>query len=160
MLDIGGGTGAIANLLPSPCSYVCLDLDPVKLRGHWARRPAGVALLADATGVPIESGAVDLVLCTAMTHHLPAQALPRLFDESARVLKSNGRLVLLDAVWMPGRRVGRWLWKYDRGSFPHTAEVLSGAIADRFTVHHWESFAVYHEYVICVASARAGARPG
>lgn len=154
VLDIGGGTGSITKLLADSCTYVCLDLDPVKLQGFLAKRPTGIVLLADATEVPVQPEAIDLVLCTAVMHHLSARALRSLIEESARVLKPNGRLVMLDPVWKPERRIGRWLWKYDRGSFPRTAESLRSAIEERFTVLHWESFAVYHEYFICVAGPR------
>jgi hypothetical protein len=47
--------------------------------------------------------------------------------------------------------VGRFLWRYDRGSYPRTAEVIQAAIARRYTILSWERFMVYHEYVLCVA---------
>jgi SAM-dependent methyltransferase len=154
VLDIGGGTGSLATLLPASCAYLCLDLDPVKLRGFLAKRPGGVALCADAAAAPIPSRVFDLVLCTAVTHHLGAQELTALLAESARLLKQDGRMILMDAVWESERRMGRWLWKYDRGSFPRTAESLRSAIEERFTILHWESFGVSHAYFICVAGPR------
>ncbi len=95
-------------------------------------------------------------MCTMVTHHLSGSSLAQLVAESARVLKSGGKLILADAVWTPTRWTGRILWKYDRGSYPRTAEALRTAISEDYTITHWERFAVYHEYVLFEA-AKGGA---
>ena len=151
VLDIGGGTGSIGDLWSDSSKYICLDIDPLKLQGFSAKNPAGIALLADATRIPIADGTVDVVLCTNVTHHLTDGLLNRMIAESARVLKPTGKLVLSDAVWAPQRRVGRLIWRYDRGSFPRTAEVLRGVVSRHLKVEQWDQFAIWHEYFICIA---------
>ena len=150
-LDLGGGTGLLRSFWPPTCAYVCLDIDMLKLQGFLRRYPAGIALLSDATRVPLKSCSMDVVLCTFVTHHIPDALLAQLISESARVLKSGGKLILVDAVWAPARWVGRLLWKYDRGSYPRTAETLHATISNHCAITHWQRFAVYHEYVLCVA---------
>jgi len=151
VLDIGGGTGAVAAMWPATTKYICLDIDPLKLEGFLARNSQGIALQADATRLPIADDSVDVVLCNSVTHHLTDDLLRRMIAEAARVLSSQGKLVLTDAIWNEDRRVGKLIWKYDRGSFPRSAENLRAVIASHLTIERWDHFAVWHEYVICVA---------
>jgi ubiquinone/menaquinone biosynthesis C-methylase UbiE len=155
VLDIGGGTGSVGQMWNSSTKYICLDIDPVKLQGFAAKNPAGIALLADAAQVPIADESIDVVLCTNVTHHLPDGVLERMIGESARVLKRGGSFVLSDAIWAPGRRTGRLIWRYDRGTFPRTADVLRETISRRLAVRCWDQFAIWHEYIICVAQRAA-----
>lgn len=151
VLDIGGGTGSIAELWSKSSRYICLDIDPLKLKGFIAKNPTGVALLADATRIPIAAGTIDVVLCTNVTHHLTDPLFDRMICECARVLKPEGKLILSDAIWAPRRRAGRLIWRYDRGSFPRTAEVLREVISKYLSVEQWDQFAIWHEYIISVA---------
>lgn len=156
VLDIGGGTGSVGELWSDSSRYICLDIDPQKLEGFTAKNPTGIALLGDATRIPVAAGAVDIVLCTNVTHHLPDEALSLMMTECARVLAPGGKLILSDAIWAPQRRVGRMIWHYDRGSFPRTAEVLRNAVSAQLNIQSWDQFAIWHEYFICVASRKAG----
>ena len=151
VLDIGGGTGSVGELWSESNRYICLDIDPLKLRGFVAKNPTGTAMLADATSIPLADGKVDVVLCTNVTHHLTDEQLDRMIAESARVLRKGGSLVLSDAIWAPSRRVGRMIWKYDRGSNPRTPEVLRAVVSKYLKIATWDQFAVWHEYFIAVA---------
>src|SRR5258705_11896101 len=53
IVDIGGGTGNVRNLFGPDCRYVCLDVELPKLTGFRSKIPGGLAVLADATSVPI-----------------------------------------------------------------------------------------------------------
>ena len=156
VLDIGGGTGSVGQLWDRRTRYVCLDIDPVKLAGFAAKKAGGLALQGDATRIPIAGEAVDVVLCTNVTHHLTDPLLDRMVAESARVLKHDGKLVLSDAIWAPQRRAGRMMWRYDRGSFPRTADVLRAAVSRHLRVEAWDQFSIWHEYFICIAGGRGG----
>jgi ubiquinone/menaquinone biosynthesis C-methylase UbiE len=154
IVDIGGGTGSVAGLWSASSRYICLDIDPLKLDGFVAKNSGGTALLGDASRIPIADGSVDAVLCTNVTHHLTDELLARMLSECARVLAAGGKLILSDAIWAPDRRVSRTIWKYDRGSFPRTAEVLRRAVGQYLAVDTWDQFAVWHEYFICVAGRK------
>jgi ubiquinone/menaquinone biosynthesis C-methylase UbiE len=154
VIDIGGGTGAARAMWGEDSRYVCLDVDPLKLSGYVAKNPGGLALLADATDVPLIDGGVDAVVCTSVTHHLTDPLLDRMLAEAARVLKPAGRLILLDALWVEKLWAGRLLWKYDRGSFPRTGETLREAIARHFDIDTWDEFAVWHRYALIVGRPR------
>jgi ubiquinone/menaquinone biosynthesis C-methylase UbiE len=154
VVDIGGGTGAVRGLLARDCRYVCLDMEMPKLAGFRARVPNGLAVLGDATKIPLTSGCADLVVCKAVTHHLTESQLEQSLDESCRVLKQRGRFLLLDAIWNTTRIAGRVLWSLDRGSYPRTEEDLRSRMASKFEIEHWEKFAIYHEYVFGIGVRR------
>lgn len=150
-LDIGGGTGAVADHLAAAGRYVCLDIDWQKLDGFRRRNPAGIGIQADAACIPLADASVDLVLCNSVTHHLPEGVLQQMIAEAARVLKPTGTFILTDAVWKPTRWPGRLLWHYDRGSFPRPATYLKDALTAHLDVKQWHHFRVWHEYVIAVS---------
>ena len=154
VLDLGGGTGTVSVLFRSPSSYVCLDLDPLKLAGFRARRPGGLCLLADASRLPLPARSVDTVVSTFLGHHLADGLLARTLGEVARVLKPGGRFFFVDPIANPHRRISRALWWGDRGSHPRSAEDLRAFIERSLRIDSWEQFAVFHEYVLCVASPR------
>jgi ubiquinone/menaquinone biosynthesis C-methylase UbiE len=123
-----------------------------KLLAFRERVPDGLAVLSDASRMALASGSVDVVTCIAVMHHL-AGALPdQMMDEAFRVLRVGGRIVLLDAVMNRERKIGRMLWRLDRGAFPRTAEELREKLERRFCVTHWEQYAVYHEYAFGIGT--------
>jgi SAM-dependent methyltransferase len=154
-LDIGGGTGLGRQGIP--CRYICLDVDRARLKHFRRAASGGLALVADAAACPVRTAAVDAVLCIKLLHHLDDGQLAGVLDETARVLKPTGRLVLADAIWRDDRRLGRWWWTLDRGAHPRTAEAIRGSVSRHYVVTHWEelSLGVFHEFVICVARLRS-----
>ncbi len=153
VLDLGGGTGLNGRLLPKGSTYICLDSDPLKLAGFRTRQPTGMPLLGDATCAPIATSSVDVVLCTAVSHHIPDQFLPVLFAEAIRVLRPDGKFVFMDAV-LADRWCSRVLWHYDRGRYPKQADVLRNALTQVGQMLRWESFQVFHSYVIGIVQRR------
>jgi SAM-dependent methyltransferase len=152
VLDLGGGTGIYRGIWPEGCSHICLDLDPVKLQGYTNRDPRGSALLADGAYIPIRSDSINVIVCTAMSHHLPDAFFRQLLEESARVLSPSGVFLFLDAIWQPNRALSCLLWKLDRGSYPRTAEHLRDEISHYYQIYHSESFSVFHEYTLYVGA--------
>jgi ubiquinone/menaquinone biosynthesis C-methylase UbiE len=51
---------------------------------------------ADACATGLERGSFDLVTSTMLLHEMPAEALPRLFSEAARLLAPGGVVAFLD----------------------------------------------------------------
>lgn len=153
-LDIGGGTGLASDIGLTYKLHVCLDIDEAKLVGFRRNHPGGLAVLGDATRLPIQSGVADLVLCRAVSHHLDDAAVARLFAEAARALKPGGRFLFLDAIARPSRLRSRLLWRYDRGAFPRDAQNMRAMLERWFELESWRTFAVHHVYVIGVGTPR------
>jgi ubiquinone/menaquinone biosynthesis C-methylase UbiE len=152
ILDVGAGTGLNREVCPKNCKYICLDLDPVKLRAFQERYPDDSAVQADATSIPLEDNSVDAVLCTLVTHHLPKEVVPKFVAESHRVLKPSGRLIFVDAFWEPRNRVGQLLWRFDRGSYPHTRDELLTDISQKLRIVHQDHQRKLHDYLLVVGA--------
>jgi SAM-dependent methyltransferase len=155
LLDVGSAAGGFA--LRLGLKPVCLDIDPVPLHSLRRSGRSGDPVAGDATALPFRERCFDLTLCVAMSHHLSDRQLPLLVSELGRV--TRGHLVFLDAVRNDSRAISRWLWRYDRGRFPRTRDALVSSLESRFEILRFVDFAVYHQYVICIARPRPSAAP-
>lgn len=150
VLDVGGGTGLFRRHWPSPCRYICLDLEAPKLRRFRAVVPDGLAIRGDATVMPLATASIHAIICRVVAHHLSEELLEKVFKECRRVLKPNGTFLFLDAVSRPDRPISRFLWRLDRGAHPHSAEYFQSVLKKYFVVASQECFDVYHQYVFYV----------
>jgi ubiquinone/menaquinone biosynthesis C-methylase UbiE len=160
VVDFGGGTGLV-KASATGHRYVCLDLDPHKLRSFRAKHGDGLAILGNAIRCPIRTASSHAVVCTRMTHHLSDADLQSLLAEADRVTKPGGVLILADAV-RSKRLVSRLLWRIDRGSYPRTADAIRRALPPAYVVITQERFrlAIFHDFLLFVASRRLEATPG
>jgi len=104
MLDIGCGTGSLAVHCFWPGSpldcIVGLDLSENMLRKagekiNLLKLADKVSLtLGDAEHLPFSDNSFDLITCCNSFHHYPHQQ--RALNEMHRVLRKNGRLILID----------------------------------------------------------------
>jgi ubiquinone/menaquinone biosynthesis C-methylase UbiE len=154
VVDVGGGTGAGREAVPPGCSYICLDIDPLKIQGFVEKNPGHLAIVADATRMPLSDASLDAVIFMFVAHHLSEELLGDFLREAARVLKPAGSLIFADPLWEPRRWASRLLWRYDRGSCPRTAAKLRQIVSGSFEIAHWEEFAVWHAYVLAVGRPR------
>jgi SAM-dependent methyltransferase len=152
VLDVGAGTGLVVPLLPPSARYVWLDNDPAKLHGVRSTQRSLRGVLGDATRLGFRDRSVDLALCLAMSHHLADGELAAMLSELARVVR--GHLVFLDAVVVPGSIRSRVLWALDRGRHPRTLPALRAALERCFDIGTCEEYAVYHRYILCIATPR------
>jgi SAM-dependent methyltransferase len=152
VLDVGSASGGLATRIG--LRPICLDLDPrplVRLRRRAGRDPSS-AVAGDAARLPFPGAAFDLTLCAMVFHHLDDETVRRVVAELSRV--TAGRLLFLEPLRNEGRRISRLLWKYDRGRHPRSREELLALLGVAFELVDVREFAVYHEYVICLAAPR------
>jgi ubiquinone/menaquinone biosynthesis C-methylase UbiE len=152
LLDVGAGTGIFRKFVPESTSYIWVDNDPQKLSGYRRKQPRGFAALADGTYLCFGAKSIDYVLCVAVLHHLNDEQLGALFNELARVVRH--RVIVLDPIDCRDRMMSNVLWRYDRGSFPRTPDILRKAIEAKFKIEHVSYLTVYHRYMLCVGSPR------
>ncbi len=104
LLDVAAGTGRF--LASVKRNYPRLPVTGLDLSAAYLEK-AGEALerwswadlvLANAEILPFEDGAFDIVTSVYLLHELPAGARKRAAGEMARVLKPDGRLVLVDSL--------------------------------------------------------------
>jgi SAM-dependent methyltransferase len=150
VVDIGAGTGNFFDLLPLPGLYVWFDNDPVKLKGFKKKHSAALAVLGDASRMPIRDKSVDLALCVAVSHHLTDAELDGFLADAARI--SRRGLIFVDATRHPHSLVSWLLWKYDRGSNPRPVAQLRGMIQRHFNIELEECYRTFHRFFLCVAT--------
>jgi ubiquinone/menaquinone biosynthesis C-methylase UbiE len=98
VLDVGTGTGAIALAL-APVVREVVGLDESEERLALARdgAPENVSFQAgDATDLPFERGAFDLVTCVRTLHHVHRPEV--VIAELVRVTRLGGRLLVVDQL--------------------------------------------------------------
>ena len=100
LLDIGTGTGRIAELLASRAEHVvALDRSPEMLRlarAHLQALPPEQWELVhgDFSALPFEAGTFDTVVLHQVLHYAHEPAFP--LGEAARVCRPGGRVVVVD----------------------------------------------------------------
>jgi len=153
LLDVGAGTGNFRRFMPDSTRYIWMDNDAQKLSGFHRKQRSELSTMGDGTQLCFRDKSIDYALCAAVLHHLNDDALSRLVDELGRVVRH--RLIVLDPIQCSDRTVSNLLWKYDRGSFPRTAERIRAALRRRFELQHVGELTVYHRYILCVANPKS-----
>jgi SAM-dependent methyltransferase len=148
VLDLGGGTGLNRHLIHQTEHYLCLDLDFKKLTASLHRHEKNSSILADACEIPLLAHSVDLILLTAVTHHLPDIAIPTLFSEILRVLTPAGHFLLFDPVIDAHNPLGHFFLRYDLGAFPRTAAEMDLFLLHSFAPIDRTTFRILHSYLL------------
>lgn len=109
ILDIGCGTGSLLKELSH--MYPMAELNGLDISSEMLKRarlaaPSAKFVKSDVHELPYEDNSMDLVLCTASFHHY--QNNEKVMSEIYRILKPNGRVIILDSIrdpffisWMP-----------------------------------------------------------
>jgi SAM-dependent methyltransferase len=166
ILDIGCGTGDILEDLPADVDYTGYDLNPRYIErareqhGHRARFfCAKVGEAADD-----EQGHFDLVLATALLHHLDDAAATDLAWAARRQLGPGGVFVTLDAVFHTGQHpVARAMAKLDRGGAVRSPEAYRALLEPAFpeieTVLTTDLMPIPYSHFVMRATAPGDAAP-
>lgn len=147
-LDVGGGTGLMRFLLPANWEYTCLDNDPQKLSGFQKNFPSEKTIQASATKIPNPNNTYDLCILSAVSHHLQSSELDCALKEISRVLRPNGQLLFLDALFNPDNVAGKILWALDRGAFPRALNDLRRHLENDFVITRSKTWKALHEYAL------------
>lgn len=109
VLDLGCGRGFWLGWMAEQ-GISCIGVERAVDRAQQAARLGPVAA-ADGARLPLRDGAVSLVWCIHVLHHLPDPN--KVLGEIRRVLRPGGHLVLAETVEdNPVVRVGRRLWPH------------------------------------------------
>ena len=117
VLDVGCGPASIFPYLPQ-VNYTGMDLNPkhiehaTQLYGHRGR-----FLIGDASrDLQGEDERFDLVIVSALLHHLEDDQARGLLERLCRLIGTGGRVVTFDNVWLEKQNLIAWsLNKLDSG---------------------------------------------
>jgi len=111
ILDVGCGTGAHLDMYRRYDVHLAgIDSSPAML--EFARKRLGDAAdlrLGDAAALPYSNQSFELVLAMLSLHEMDPQTRARVVSEMQRVMKDDGRMLLIDYHPCPTRSL-RGLW--------------------------------------------------
>ena len=98
VLDVGCGTGIHLEMYQKyECGLYGIDTSPSMLELAKSRLGESAELcLADAIQLPYDAGFFDLVLCMLALHEMDEKVRGIVIGELERVVKSDGRILLID----------------------------------------------------------------
>ena len=156
VLDVatGGGHTGLA-LVPLVQQVIALDLTEAMLhaaRAHAETKGAQIRYTAgDAELLPFDEGTFDLVTCRIAPHHFPN--IDAFVQESSRVLKAGGVLVIQDHLLPDSKKAGRYVDAFEklrdpshvRGYASYEWRKLYESAG--FAVEHTETYVKAHDLV-------------
>lgn len=113
ILDVGCGTGSHLELYQRyQCDLYGIDLSPSMLAIARERLGDTAQLeLGDATKMPYEDDKFDLVISMLSLHEMSARTRSGVLEETRRVLKPDGRILLIDFHPGPYQPLDGWVSK-------------------------------------------------
>lgn len=113
ILDVGCGTGTHLELYQRyECSLYGLDISPSMLEVAQKRMGDTAKLdLSNATEMPYEDNKFDLIITMLTLHEMPPATRSAAITEMRRVLKEDGRILLIDFNPGPIQPLQGWISK-------------------------------------------------
>lgn len=113
ILDVGCGTGTQLALYQKPgCRLFGIDLSPAMLAVAQQELGESATLrLEDASKLTFDGGTFDFVTAILILHEMPAGLRSSVLSECARVVKPDGRIMLIDYHFGPYPFPMGWVWK-------------------------------------------------
>jgi len=142
ILDVGCGTGTqLALYNKAGCKLFGVDTSPAMLEKARCKLGETAELrLEDASHMPFPNQTFDLVTMVLVLHEMPALLRPSILSECKRVVKAEGRVLLIDFNFGPYPFPMGYVWRMLRRFF----EITSGR----------EHYAHYRDF-----KARGGLEP-
>jgi SAM-dependent methyltransferase len=94
VVDVGCGDGSLMRALAARGASVV----GVEVSEAAVARAGERCLLGRADALPLDDGSVDACVLMRSLHHVPADAMPRAFEEAARVLRPGGAMYVAEPV--------------------------------------------------------------
>ncbi|SMB79473.1 Methyltransferase domain-containing protein [Desulfonispora thiosulfatigenes DSM 11270] len=135
ILDIGGGTGHLAQHLKEDCKKVYILDESEKMLSKIKPNKKIVPIVGDALTTNFKDKSIDVVILADVLHHISQQE--KLIVEIERVLKDKGKILILDFDRKYLRTKLLRLFEYFLFGklYFKTSREVKELLKDRFTVH-------------------------
>ena len=118
IVDIGCGPAKMIEWLPK-VEYIGIDVSEAYITAARSKYGTkGTFIIGDTASLEHDERlkGADIVLCSALLHHLDDNEAIHLMHFTHRILKKSGRLVTGDPCWIPNQGfISRWIVSMDRG---------------------------------------------
>lgn len=137
ILDIGCGPADILEVMPSNIGeYVGFDMNPNYIsaaKERWGSR--GTFHCQRVNKFHNRTNYYDIVLATAIIHHLDNQEANQLFETARNVLKDSGSLITYDNVYIENQNwFARFMNFQDRGNYVRTPDEYTNIAKKHFSI--------------------------
>lgn len=151
ILDIGTSTGLCAErvLARQEHQYTGIDINQNYVEAAARRFSSGHFYTMDARKLLFPDGSFDLAMFIGVIHHMDDKLVRECLGEIARVLSPNGRVIVAEPVFTPGKWLSTVLLKMDRGDYIRNKDsyqsLFNGFSVERqrffrFSAHRFCSF--------------------
>ena len=131
VLDLGCGTGEFSPYF-SKSKYVGIDIDPKNIT-YAKKHYKGEFLVADARQLPFKNESFDKVLVVGVFHHLSTDDCQLVFKEMKRVLKKDGKVLIMEDT-RSKRLIVRILQSVDQGAYIRDFSEWNSLLAGNFII--------------------------
>jgi demethylmenaquinone methyltransferase/2-methoxy-6-polyprenyl-1,4-benzoquinol methylase len=94
VVDIGGGTGRLAQYICNSCKTVYVLDESEKMLSKVIQEKNLITIKGNALKAPFQSNSIDTVILSDVFHHIKEQE--QLIEEIFRILKAEGKVVMMD----------------------------------------------------------------
>lgn len=94
IVDIGGGTGYLAKHLSMYCDKIYVLDESKNMLSKVENKHNIITIVGDATRTEFEQSTIDIVILSDVLHHIKNHK--KLLEEVYRILKINGKLLIMD----------------------------------------------------------------
>jgi ubiquinone/menaquinone biosynthesis C-methylase UbiE len=138
LLEIGCGTGNLAMIFPKEC-YIGVDIDSGYI--EYARKKFDRNFLVmPGEKLTFKDNSFDYILLSSVLHHMDDELCKAVFKECSRVIKKDGRVVILEPEKPPlTAPVDYVLCKLDRGKFIRSKEGYTDLFIKHFEAEKQET---------------------
>lgn len=135
VLDVGCGTGIISPLF-SQSNYIGIDIDR-RLIDFAKRKYRYSFQVMSSEEISFPKNSFDLVLVVGVIHHLSDKGSNRTLAEMKKVLKSNGKILMIEAIppMDSHNYLGRLIRSLDEGHNIRKLEEYSSMFKKYFRVN-------------------------
>ncbi len=117
VLDFGSGTGS-NSLMFEPSSYLGVDINPVRVKYARKQYPDYKFMVLEDKHLSIASNSLNYIVIIAVLHHISTEELVPYIQEFHRVLKPNGKVVVLEPYYCEFQSLNNSFMKiFDNGNF-------------------------------------------
>lgn len=95
ILDFGCGTGTSCTNF-DPNSYLGIDCDRKRINFAQRKYPEYDFRSINGSNLLISDGVIDYILIISVLHHIPDSEIHAYFEEFRRVLKPDGKIILIE----------------------------------------------------------------
>lgn len=135
VLDFGCGIGTNCTIF-EPNSYLGVDCDLERIDYACRWYPGYNFKAINGYEIPVSHGIIDYILISSVLHHIPCQEIPKYIKEFKRILKPDGKVILMEPCVSDNTNLrSKLMCLIDRGKYIRNQV----GYMEFFEQHHFEA---------------------